>query len=265
MTRCKILLLGTVIVSLLGGLQSHIHAAILPTVGAAVVYHIDAGTLGLSEGDPVSSWAANVGPNASQGTSGNQPVFRASVTPLGTDGVEFDQADDHMDLASIIPDFESIFFVVQYLEFGQQQMIIGGDVGAGHKLGHRTGSIFIDGVNVSGHPFSSTDFTAHAWQQSGPWLENSVDKGGTTLNQAFAGGIVLGAERSAIHTFGADNLGPAAVMVEIVAYDGQLNAADRLAVSDYLLHKHIVPIPEPSTLGLLALGGLTLLSRRRSL
>ena len=119
----------------------------------------------------------------------------------------------------------------------------------------------MDGPFLSSHPFGSLDTTVHAWQMNGPWLENMDDKGGLQSTYLFKGGIVIGAERSVNHQYGADNLGPAAIISEIVVYDSELTEPDRWAVQSYLVDKYIVP--DPATIMLLGLGGLALIRKRR--
>jgi len=51
-------------------------------------------------------------------------------------------------------------------------------------------------------------------------------------------------------------------IAEIIAFEGVLSETDRKAVETYLYAKYI-DVPEPATMSLLALGGLTLLRRRR--
>ena len=267
MTRLSIFAMSMIVALALFAMTApSAQAGALPAVsGSSLVFHIDAGDIsGLSDGDPVSTWTAAAGPNASQGNADYQPVYRASATPMGTAGVDFDQDNDHLDLDSAMGDAASIFFVVQYKEFGEQQMMMGNSA-ASQKFGHRSGVLFMDGVNYAPRAFSSTDTHVHSWQKNasgnpGTWLEDGVDIGGTVQTFSFTGGSVIGAERSAVHQWGADNLGPAAVISEIVAYDTELSASDRAAVSAHLVAKHI--IPEPSSLVLVCLSGLLALRRR---
>ena len=122
MTRLSIFAMSMIVALALFAMTApSAQAGALPAVsGSNLVFHIDAGDIsGVSDGDAVSTWTAAAGPNASQGNADYQPVYRASATPRGTAGVDFDQDNDHLDLDSAMGDAASIFFVVQYKEFGQ--------------------------------------------------------------------------------------------------------------------------------------------------
>jgi hypothetical protein len=51
-------------------------------------------------------------------------------------------------------------------------------------------------------------------------------------------------------------------IAEILVYNKTLSAADQSTVADYLNNKYF-PVPEPASLGLLAMGGLMLIRRRK--
>lgn len=70
----------------------------MPSSGLLVGWRASA--LGLSDGDPVGTWASSVGSLTLTGSGGSRPTFRAAGSPAGGPCVEFDGSDDEMTLSS---------------------------------------------------------------------------------------------------------------------------------------------------------------------
>ncbi len=57
---------------------------------------LEADTLALSDGDPVGTWTAIAGNDATQGTAAAKPTWRLTGGPNGLPSVEFDAVDDRL-------------------------------------------------------------------------------------------------------------------------------------------------------------------------
>ncbi|MBL4708357.1 MAG: T9SS type A sorting domain-containing protein [Flavobacteriales bacterium] len=77
------------------------------------IFWIDANQMGLSNDDPVSAWSDLSGNsnNLSQGTVGNQPVYKTSQVN-GFPAVRFDGTDDYLDFGTHISTSATTFFIV---------------------------------------------------------------------------------------------------------------------------------------------------------
>ena len=241
---------------LMPGLASRAPAALPVTNGLTL--HLDAESLNLADGAAVSSWPAVVGPDATQSNSSYQPIYRAHAIPNVVNdrpAVDFDQADDHMDLTAILADSATALVVAKWKALGQQQFYVAGN--PNHRMGHRNGKQFV-GEDLNGYAFSdTTDYHIHTYIALDDMYLDGVAMG--TTPWSTGGGILSGIDRIGCEVSatggGLDNGGPAALIAGIVLYDRALNESERILVEQYLYDKYFgtlteeydPPTPDPMT------------------
>ena len=229
-------------------LLTHLAAATLPTVNANLTFHLDADSLSLSDGAPVSTWLAHMGPDASQSNPSYRPLYRAHALN-GHAAVDFDQADDHLDLSYAIVDSKTAFVVARWKELGQQQFYFAGQ--PNHRMGHRNGWQFV-GEDHNGHSFNdTTSYHIHTYVALEDLYLDGIAK--SVPPWTAGGGILSGIDRLGCEVSaagaGLDNGGPAALIAEIILYDAELDHAERAAVEQHLLAKYwpgpkaMAPVP----------------------
>ena len=244
-------------------------AKALPVVNSAsVTLHYDASTLGLANGDGVSSWTAATGPAATPETADVTPTFETNWSPTGLSGVVFDGVDDRLIIGGggatgISGDAIFAVFKMNGTGFPEQQQIIGGNgTGGGQKImGVRAGQLFVVD-QPAGVSFSDTeDLHVVSWVTgTNIRIDGSEPTGDTIRTILFSDISMIGDERESPP----DNPGPNMTIGEIIVFEGvggAMSASDQIAVENYLSAKWV---PEPSTLIILSMGSLFLLLRRRS-
>ena len=276
MTRCKLFLVGCAICSLLVTMQTQLQASTLPTTSASVIARYDASSLALGNGASVGTWTATAGPDANAEGASSSPTFLTGFSPTGLPGVVFDGgagADDRMligrnsdaDPNPALADTEAIFVVLQMNSTGfpEQQQIIGAD---GLKvMGVRNSTLFTTDQPAAGNINFSDTTGLHvlSWVRGKPLrIDGFEPTGSNTADAPFAQVSIIGDERLSPP----DNPGPGMTFGEIILYNNNgaaMSDSDRANVETHLMSKWL-GIPEPTSLALLAMGGLALTLRRRT-
>lgn len=213
-----------------------------PTDIPGLMLWLDAGSLSLSNNDPVPTWADSSaeGNDAAQATSGKRPIYKTNIInslPV----VRFDGADDVLELTTNLdlPEF-SIFMVIKKASAGS-----GYHVPITFKQAPtfaRTPSLDEWGMYVSGEISGGASVNAFKVLSIVARAANDIDfvTDGSLVNRT-SGSAYLTGTRSLI---GANTAGASEQhwldgdIAEIVVYDSALSTGDRTDVEDYLATKY---------------------------
>lgn len=195
------------------------------------------------------------------------------------DVIDFDGgADTYLaDFGTSITGVHNIFIVVRFDENSGESVnnyVIDGEDNNGRRA---TG---IRGTTSSYFTSDGGDFITSVPISLGEWQVITLTLGGTFNQFRVTDGTPAGTYEenqsdSNVHpmtgiTVGGRTVSPNAQtrldgqVAEILVYETNLSTADRTAVTDHLLNKYINVIPEPASIGLLGLGALAMLMRRRA-
>jgi len=233
----------------------------LPTLGDPTInvnFHLNAGTLGLSNSDPVSSWATDEGPvnGLTERAAIQNPIFETNAKN-GEPAVKFDNVDDVMDFISAV-DAASFFIYARMDEnpaITNNQLIWLGNASVPAKIYGVRKSVAAGGQSLTfvndepqwGTPFNDAgNFALHNWNQGQPLFINGIDTGSNAFGDGTLGALPhwsVAGPGSQIDLFGDerfpdDNPGPATTFAEVVIYDKPLDASDRGLVEDYFENKY---------------------------
>ena len=232
----------------------------LPTLGDNTInltFHVNANTLGLSNGATVSSWSTDEGPanGLTERTASQAPIY-ATNAKNGNAAVQFDNIDDVMDLISSV-DAGSFFIYARMDDNVQvsnnQSMWLGSSQPAkiyGVRKSVAAGGQTLAFVNDEpqwGTPYSDVgNFALHNWNQGQSLFINGVDTGSNAFGDGTPGAAPHWAVATGnpIDTLGDekwpddDNPGPGASFAEVVIYDKPLDSSDRMLLEDYFENKY---------------------------
>ena len=233
----------------------------LPTLGDPainVTFHLNADTLGLANGAPVTTWATDEGPvnGLIERAAIQNPTYETNAKN-GHDAVKFDNVDDVMDLL-IGVDAASFFLYARMDEnpaITNNQLMWLGNASAPAKIYGVRKSVAAGGQSLAfvndepqwGTPFSDAgNFALHNWNQGQPLYINGIDTGSNAFGDGTPGALPhwsVAGPGSQIDLFGDerfpdDNPGPATTFAEVVIYDKPLDASDRGLVEDYFENKY---------------------------
>lgn len=238
-------------------------SAQLPTLNDGsinVTFHLNAGTLGLSDGASVSLWGTDEGPanGLTERQASQNPTFETNAKN-GEPAVVFDNTDDVMDFLSGVD--AGSFFIYSRMDedpgaVGNQSVWLGNAsnpakvYGVRHQQGggqtvafvnDDSGSNPIAGFNEVGN------FALHNWSQGEGLHINGVEVGSGTFGDGTPGAdptfSLAGQTGYQIDLFGDerfpdDNPGPGTAFAEVVIYDKPLDATDRALVETYFANKY---------------------------
>ena len=204
----------------------------LPTT-AGLLLHLDASSLGLSDGVPVDTWTSRAGPDAEQFNAGYQPIYRANA--IGDRAaVDFDAADDHLFLSSSLANAGSVFSVVKFKSLAapsNENYIVSGNTG--ERLFWNNNQILVN--NATGFDFNDTDtYHIHTWIQGEKSYLDFTSQDSGIESDTMDGIFIIGAEDDSPLS----NAGPDALVAEIIVYDMALGADNRQAIWRYLENKY---------------------------
>ena len=192
-----------------------------------------ADTLGLSDGDPVSTWPDDVGSNDfTQATGANQPTFQTNEQN-GLGVVRFDNTNDSMSSSfSISAGTYTIFAVYKYnspTASAQRRVVSGGNnwlMGPYNaRYAHFAGAFAPNG------PGAGNSFRIHTAQfDNRGYHFVDGDFCGSSDGGTYPGAFNLGAAGSISEVADSD-------VAEVIAYTRSLTRPERIAVDRYLQAK----------------------------
>ena len=204
----------------------------LPTT-AGLLLHLDASSLGLSDGVPVETWTSRAGPYAEQFNTSYRPIYRANAFG-GRAAVDFDAADDHLFLTSSIANAGSVFAVVKFKSLAlpsEENYIVSGNTG--ERLFWNNNQILVN--DAAGFDFNDTDtYHIYTWVQGEKSYLDFTSQDSGIESDTMDGIFIIGAEDDSPLS----NVGPDALIAEIIVYDTALGADNRQAIWRYLENKY---------------------------
>ena len=248
-------------------------AAFAPATGASVLLHVSADELALADGAPVAAW----GPLA-QTVVGSQPTFR-STAMNGRPAVDIDVTNDYL-TDGPVTGARSVIVVTRFVDGGSLATLVSND---NDRLNVRRNGT-TNAYRSVGRSGDDNDFYRHA---------NHAGQDNVYVNGVGAGTFTVGASHVVISNAGAPGnytsftLGRASSSLgrywggdvsEVYVLDRTLTADEITGISSILAERWgsapvaatpaqiaagRAALPEPSGVGLLALGALGVLRRRR--
>jgi len=226
----------------------------------------DNSTFTFSSGNVVSAWNDKSGNalNFTQGTVANQPT-RVSNVLNNQPVVRFDGVNDALTNGGTLftGGLHSVFIVFKATKPGTYQGVLDGT-----PFGNPRHEVYIDtsgihmfrgaGGDVANGNYTSGDYVIFSsiWNgsSSASWIDGAGQVTGTLSTDASATTTnILGSDANSSEYLGD--------IAEVLVYNSALSTADRLANEAYLHEKWV---PEPASLSLVAVLGLTLVRSRRS-
>ncbi len=202
----------------------------LPTT-SGLLLHLDASSLALSEGASVLTWASRAGPDARQTNPTLRPIYRANAFG-DKPALDFDATDDYLVLSSTLANAGSVFAVVKFKSLASpfdENFIVSGN--PGERLFWNNNQILVN--NAAGFDFNDTNTDyIHTWIQGEKSYLNFTSQDSGIESGSMDGIILIGGEVTG------SNLGPDALIAEIIVYDRALNANERRDIWRYLGNKY---------------------------
>jgi hypothetical protein len=223
--------------------------------------------------------------DATQATAASRPLYVASDPAFNNQpSLSFDGSNDILRLsdASLTGTASglTVFVVAQHRSAAASKGILGasnGDYGGSsqwflmqststsnmaevHRNSSLTSTVNTGTLDTTGHQYEMI------YDGGAQTLTQTVDGASSSTSAAFANvsysildiGGFWHAPTPPGSEFGAGDVN----IAEILVYNTALSSADQATVADYLNNKYF-PVPEPASLGLLAMGGLMLIRRKR--
>ena len=204
--------------------------------------------IGLSDGDPVTTWLGSVGGNnATQSTTANKPTYKVNIIN-GLPVVRFDGIDDYMDMNihTLIPQPCTYFMVCKSSTW--QAMIIDSTAGNRNLIqsafdpgpeNHEVNLYAGTGPIAGTQPMSTTNALLISVifnsANSKSWLNGVLDVNQDIGNLNLGGGPRIGAS-IVPGTFLAGDI------AEVLIYDSAINDSNRISIQNHLISKYAISL-----------------------
>lgn len=222
--------------------QNQVSSAFSPSDISGLTLWLVADNIAGSDGDPVSTWTASAGPNATQGSSANRPTLQVAEIN-GHNAVQFDGVNDYLTGTVLAVNSPNTLFVVyKHSSIGSDQVIF--QNGSGNGWG-----IYDDISNV--RQWFSRTITAYSAGSATTSWENrchTLDSG--NLNGYINGssvqsvsGITTPVSPTTSYVLGTLDSGGiglffAGFIAEVIVYDHAVTSGERAQLDTYLDNKY---------------------------